>query len=310
MSWIKQVSLHGLRAYLTKDDILVGRSAVATGGVGKPGIMIPGSSDYVAVFDDFLTTEFTDTGTARPHAGGVYFAPIVTDTGNVFIHRTGLGVAAGAAGGVGGVIRMGPIAQGTQTPAGTNTSLVSRSAAWKGNQGPGAFPGYLRFGCRVKCPGNADSVWNAGSIFAGFADTGVLGAGTFPIYDTGASDTGGIAAVADAVGFLFGENSTHVGIRGVSALNGATGRKTVTLTTTEPVVNKWQTWELEFTRGISDTGGTVRFYIDGEIKGKIESPIRTLFPLVPYVGIMASDTGAPILDVDWIAACGMRDTGD
>lgn len=303
MSWVKQVSLHGLRAFLTKNDILVGRSGVGSGGVGKPGILIPGSSDNVAVFDDFLVSDLSDTGTAQPHQGGVYFAPIVTDTGNPIKLLTGMA----GAGGINGVIRLGPVAQGTQTASGTNTSLVGRTAAWKGDMGPGSASGRLRFGVRLKCPGNG-TVWNASSIFAGFADTGALGAGAFPIYDTGSSDTGGIAEVADAVGFLYSEHG-DTGIRGVSARGGAAGRQQVTLTTTAPTPNVYQTWELVLERNTGDTGGTVTFFIDGVVKGRIESPITTSEPLTPYIGIMASDTGAASLDVDWIAASALRDTG-
>src|SRR3990167_2573793 len=306
MSWIKQVSLHGLRAYLTKDDILVGRSAVATGGVGKPGIMIPGSSDYVAVFDDFLARPnvgINDTGVGVVgrvnHHEGTFFRWIGTDTGNdTKLLDTG---------GANGVLRIGAVNDGTQTPAGTNTSLVGYTTAWKGNMGKGAYPSSLRFGARVKCLGNG-TVWNVGSLFVGFADSGALGAGTMPIYDTGASDTGGIAAVSNAFGFLFSE-AGDTGFRGVSARGGATGRQNVSLTQIEPTVNTWHVLEMELTRDLSDTGGTVKFYIDGVMKGRIESPVTTSEPLVPGVWVMSSDTGAPIIDVDWIAVSGTRDTG-
>lgn len=304
MSVTKQVSLHGNRAFLSTEDDLVAKTHVS-GGVNKPNIVLPGSHDVVAIFDDFHsslvgdTGNIGDTGNVGAHLGGLYLRPVFTDTGNEIKLRQATN----------GVIRLGPVSQGTQTPAGTNTSLVGRTHAWKGNMGPGGSPGRLRFGVRLKCPGNG-TVWNAGSIFAGFADTGVTGAGTFPIYDTGASDTGGIAAVADAVGFLFGENAAVEGIRGVSARGGATGRQTVTLDTGPPTPNVYQVWELELHRSASDTGGTVTFYINGVPKGSITSPLRTSFPLVPYIGIMASDTGAPALDVDWFAASGTRDTGE
>jgi len=51
MTVTKQVSLHGKRAFLTKEDILVARNAVAAGGDDKPTIVLPGSPDTVAVFD-------------------------------------------------------------------------------------------------------------------------------------------------------------------------------------------------------------------------------------------------------------------
>jgi hypothetical protein len=304
MTVTKQVSLHGKRAFLSKEDILVGRGGIAAGGDDKPTIVLPGAPDTVAVFDDFHaslvgdTGNIGDTGNVSAHQGGLYLLAVGTDTGNEIKLQNSTN----------GVIRLGPVTDGTQTPAGTNTSLVGRTHAWKANMGPGGHSGRLRFAARLKCPGNG-TVWNAGSIFAGFADTGVLGAGTFPIYDTGASDTGGIAAVADAVGFLYGENA-DTGIRGVSARGGATGRQSVTLTTTAPTVNKYQVWELELHRSSSDTGGTATFWIDGVPQGTITSPITTAEPVVPYIGIMASDTGAPALDVDWFAVSAPRDTGE
>ena len=38
MTVTKQVSLHGKRAFLTKEDILVGRGGIAAGGDDKPTI--------------------------------------------------------------------------------------------------------------------------------------------------------------------------------------------------------------------------------------------------------------------------------
>lgn len=307
MSVSKQVSLHGKRAFISKDDQIVGRNGFVAGGDDKPAIVYP-SPDTVAVFDDFhgrLLFGINDTGTGvvgnLHHYRGPHFRWIGTDTGNdVKLRDTGA---------VNGVVRIGAVNDGTQTAAGTNTSLVGYTTAWKANMGPGGQSGRLRIGARLKCLGNG-TVWNAGSIFVGFSDSGALGAGTFPIYDTGASDTGGIAAVSNAVGFLYGENAASGAIRGVSARGGAAGRQAVTLNTTTPVVNKYQVWELEIHRGISDTGGTATFYIDGVPKGTISSPLATNEPLVPGIWVMASDTGAPIVDVDWINVSGPRDTGE
>ena len=299
--------IHRRAVGISADNELMAPDGFVVGGDGQPAIVSSGPNT-VAVFDDFTESPVlqgvNDTGVGTVgtvnHHRGLYFRWIGTDTGNdVKLQDTG---------GVNGIIRIGPVNDGTQTPAGTNTSLVGRAANWKANMGPGPNSGRLRFGARLTCPGNADSVWNVGSVFAGFADTGALGAGTMPIYDTGASDTGGIAAVSNAVGFLFGENAP-VGIRGVSAKGGAAGRQTVTLLSSEPVVNKFYNWELELTRGQSDTGGKVNFYIDGVIKGSINSPVTTNEPLVPGIWVMASDTGAPSIDVDWIAVSGPRDTG-
>lgn len=43
MSITKQVSLHGKRAYVSPDDMLVGKGALATGGDGTPVIVSPGA---------------------------------------------------------------------------------------------------------------------------------------------------------------------------------------------------------------------------------------------------------------------------
>src|SRR3990167_7937213 len=50
----KQVPLHGRRAYISPYNDLVSRGAVATGGEDKPTMIMPGSHDMVAIWDDFL----------------------------------------------------------------------------------------------------------------------------------------------------------------------------------------------------------------------------------------------------------------
>jgi len=91
------------------------------------------------------------------------------------------------------------------------------------------------------------------------------------------------------------------------------GNRSIVLRTDEDrftvTSNVWDELALVLQRGINDTGGKVDFYIDGVIKGSINSPVATSEPLVPGIWVMASDTGAPIVDVDWIAVSGPRDTG-
>src|SRR3990167_8309619 len=80
MTMTKQVSLHGKRACLTKDDILVGRGGIAAGGDDKPTIVLPGAPDTVAVFEDFLT-DMSGTAALDTGAAGQFFLARCTDTG-------------------------------------------------------------------------------------------------------------------------------------------------------------------------------------------------------------------------------------
>ena len=114
--------IHRRMLGISKDDQVIAPYGFAAGGDGKPAVVFPGP-DTVAVFDDFNTRQLfgiNDTGTGvvgnLDHHKGLYFRWIATDTGNdVKLLDTG---------GVNGVLRIGPVNDGTQTPAGTNTSLV------------------------------------------------------------------------------------------------------------------------------------------------------------------------------------------
>lgn len=317
MGITKQVSLHGIRAFLSKDDELVGRGAIATGGVNKPSVVLPGSPDVVAIFDDLVgrgVDGIGDTGFAAAHHSTPFFAARVADTGaNVAIQTTTTN----------GVIRL--HGDHTATTATASFAMLVGQHTWKANMGPGALSGRLRMGARIKCSTTADAgkganSWSAAGIWVGFADTGVLGAGNFPFYDTGdgqPTDTGQLhqgTIASNAAGFYYGENC-DTGIRGITISSGTTagsndsGEAEVLLTSTNPAANKWQVWEVELSRGLSDTGGTATFYIDGVAKGSLSLVPQSDMPLVPCVGMFAADTGAPLVEVDWINVSAPRDTG-
>jgi hypothetical protein len=123
---VKQQDLDsaGRRAYLTKDDVLISDGAVGTGGEDKTTIIIPGSRDVVALWDDFLTDTIPDEYIAREG-----------DTGNSLdVHSI-----------TNGVIRAVISATAVLTPSG-GAGLVQNVRNWKPNQGR------LRFAARVKIP--------------------------------------------------------------------------------------------------------------------------------------------------------------
>src|SRR3990167_7716571 len=124
----KQVSLHGKRVYLTPEDILVARNAMATGGDDKPSVVVPGSHDTVALFDDFLGDLVADE-----------WAYVEADTGYSGVIQTGTG----------GVFRI----TGSETNGVAPTDVAALTAGlvknWKANQG-GPKNGRLRMSARVK----------------------------------------------------------------------------------------------------------------------------------------------------------------
>src|SRR3990167_11077904 len=109
-------ALHRRAVGLTPDDQVIAPSGLVAGGDGRPVIVFP-APDTVAVFDDFLARPnvgINDTGVGVVgrvnHHAGRYFRWIGTDTGNdTKLLDTG---------GVNGVLRIGPVNDRTQTPAG------------------------------------------------------------------------------------------------------------------------------------------------------------------------------------------------
>lgn len=286
MSVTKQVSLHGKRAYITKDDQLAGRNGFVAGGDDKPAIVFP-SPDTVAIFDDFFTSIGADlvgdTGIA-----GQYFITRKGDTGT-----TGL-ITAGA----NGLFRFTP-SQTAATPgvAGTTFGFVGPQLSWKPNQGPGAYSGRLRFGARIK-----KSVFTGGEhgVFVGFTDTV---SAEMPVYDTGGSADGVAATNAFGIGWNLATDTGWVGF----AVDGDVLQQ-VQLTTVAPTANTYVTLEAELSRSVGDTGGTVTFYIDGVPKGSIDNPCNVTTALTPCV--YGYDTGgASLLDIDWVNVSAPRDTG-
>lgn len=287
MSVTKQVSLHGKRAFITPDDQLASKNGFVGGGDGKPAIVLPGSPDTTAIFDDFYASVgadlLGDTGIA-----GQYFITRKGDTGT-----TGLITA-----GTNGVFRFTP-SQTAATPgvAATTFGMVGPQLSWKANQGPGAFSGRLRIGARVK-----KSIYTGGEhgIFVGFTDTV---SAEMPVYDTGGSADGAAATNAFGIGWNLGGNAGWTGYAvDTDVLQSAV------LTTAAPTANAYVTLEAELHRGTSDTGGTVTFYIDGVAKGSIDNPCNVTTALTPC--IYGYDTGgASLVDIDWVNVAAPRDTG-
>ncbi len=323
MSLTKQIGLHGGRVFLTDDDILVAKSGLAVGGDGTPSVVY-GGPDTVAIFEDFLSSTsntYSDTGFTAGHDAGTFFRVTTADTGRGSALQQNF---------AGGVLRLNHQNTGVVTTAALSViAVVGHTAAWKANMGSGAHAGRLRFGCRIKVDPqggsrqNSGESWNSSGIFLGFTDTGILATVEMPYSDTGiaasteATDTGRLHAGTEAyncVGFYYGERS-DTGWRGISASSGSTaiandsGDQEVLLDATNPTANRWYTLEVEIKRGPGDTGGTATFWIDGQSKGTIVSPISTSVPLTPVIALIVSDTGQAALDIDWIAVSGPRDTG-
>lgn len=282
MSITKQVSLHGKRAFVSKEDLLVGRSGLASGGDDTPSVVIPGSARYTAVFEDFLG----DTGAVTP-AG---WKNIETDTG--------AGSASGLMLGTNGVFRLYKTAGvGTAGP-GEGQALVGE-LQWKANQGKGANSGDLRLAARVKLESVSRTAKRI-HFFAGFSDTV---AREHPIFDTGA---GVQSNATDAVGFMFSPGG-DTGWSAV-AVDGDTDRTAVALDT-GVAANVYDELELHLHRGEGDTGGTASFYINGVSVGQIDNPVNASTALAPYFSMWQQDTGGEYADIDFVAVSAPRDTG-
>lgn len=282
MSITKQVSLHGRRAYISPEDILAGKGAVASGGDGQPAIVIPGASKYTAQFEDFLG----DTGVVLP-AG---WKAVEGDTG--------AGSASGIQLGTGGVYRLYKTA-GVATAGPTEGQALAGELQWKVDQGEGANAGDLRFSARVKL----ESVSRTSKrihVFAGLTDQ--VGY-EHPIYDTGA---GVISNASNAVGFMFSPGG-DTGWSAV-AVDGDTDATPVALTSSI-TANTYDELEVHIHRNPGDTGSTATFYVNGIAQGSIDNPVNVSTALAPYVSAWQQDTGGEYADVDYVAVSALRDTG-
>lgn len=266
----RQVSLHGKRLYIDNDDHVVSGKAFAAGGVNKPLIVMPGSPDVVAVWEDFLDT------------GGDL--AVFSDTGSA---------AHGQVAGTNGVHRITPAASSVADPS----VVVGRQLAWKPNQGPGEFSGHLRMVARVK---RSAITGGMAGMFVGFTD---VVAAEVPIHDTGAASP--IATATDAVGIMF---NTDGDTGWVGASVDAGGSVQTTPLDTGLAAGLWDVLEVEIRRGGADTGGQAIFKINGAVSGYIDNPVNISTALTPIVAIY--DTGgAGTVDIDYINVSAPRDTG-
>ncbi len=323
MTGIIQKSLWGVKAFIDPDNYLFGRNALATGGRDKPMVVVPGSNETVALFEDFLSKSVSgkgDTGKSVPYDDSPYFQALAADTGrNIKLQQNmSNGVIQLNAATIGGA---------ATTVAASVAAVFGHNASWKANMGKGT-DGRLRMGARFKVPGinnesggKHEGSWNVNGLFIGFTDTGILATVEMPYFDTGeateATDTGSLhtgTVASDMVGFYYGERS-DTGWRGIASTSGGAGTddsgdQQVLLTSTNPTANTYVVAEVEITHSSSDTGGTATFYLDGQPVGKIKSPVANNKPLVPVVAAIFTDTGAAAVDLDWISVSGFRDTGE
>jgi hypothetical protein len=269
----KQVSKHGNRLYISPNDMTVSRNAFGAGGEGKPRIVLPGSPDTVAIFDDFLG----DTGLMD-------WTSVTGDTG-----VAGAGSVAKVTG-AGGVLRITTSADAVLTPVAAIGITTGLQKQWKGNQGN------LRMSARVKIGTLAGS-----ELFVGFSDSG---GAEMPAYDTGG---GIITNMANGVGFVYGGNSGTTTWRGIAARGVLTdsGDQSVTLTSS-PTANVYDVIEVALA---SDSGEHAKFYVNGKLEGTISQPIDAAVALVPVIMAFASDAAALPFDIDYVNVSANRDTG-
>ncbi len=302
MTGIIQKSLHGIKAFVGPNNILFGRNAIATGGREKPMVVLPGSADTVAIWDDFIG----DTGiSTRTNTGNwrVLDGDTGTDTGsNVFVTP-----------GVGGVLRI----QVGDTPKDRAIMGITGGLMWKGNQGSGPTDNKnpLRFGCRLKIGDfggdtGTHEIHDTGghnvNVWVGFTDTI---AGEVPVIDTGGAV---ISNANNAVGVAFSSSRVTRGAGDTGwvayAVNG-TATLTPLVLNASPVANVYDTIEIELHHGYSDTGGTATFYINGSSAGSIAAPLAMNVALAPQILMWGDTGGGTTVEVDWINVSAPRDTG-
>jgi hypothetical protein len=282
--------LHRRVLGLSKDDQVIAYKGFVSGGEGKP-VIVHSSPDTVAVFDDFIG----DTGRAIRGNTDPNWRVVDGDTGT----DTGSNVV--VAPGTSGILR---ISLG-DTPKADARMGITQNLAWKGNQGsiPTDTKNGLRMGARLKAHWTNDTGNNSINVWMGFTDT--LDATEIPVIDTGGAI---VSPATNAVGIGFaskgGGDTGWVGY----AVNGNTDRTPVVLDT-GVTMGIYDTLEVEVHHGISDTGGTATFYVNGVAAGSIASPIAMSTALTPTVLVWGDTGGAQYVDVDWINVSAPRDTG-
>lgn len=285
----KQVPLHGRRAYISPLNDLVSRGTIATGGEDKSTIVLPGSHDMVAIWDDFLGDLVGDEW-AYVEGDSGFSGALVTGTGGVFR-------------------LLGSETQTANSPAENLALTQGLFKNWKADMGAGSMKNdrRLRMSARIKF----DSVSRAAEggrthVFAGLADTG---GAEMPVWDTGA---GVLSAAADLMGFMFSPGGdTGWSLVSAKSVAGDSGDQLVVAGASHgPSANTYSNLAMEYRSGLSDTGGRVLFWIDGKLVGSISSPVASTVALTPWIGCFAQDTGhAPTLDIDYVNIAGTRDTG-
>lgn len=276
-NFTKQVSLHGQRAYLSQDDILVGKAAIGAGGersVGRQGgsVILPGSPRFVAEWDDFLGDLIDDRWNA---AEG--------DTGHNAVAVQAM---------TNGVLRLHMSSTAAKTPASYNLVNTGLFPQWKPNQGS------LRIAARLKV---GETTLTGANVFIGFSDTG---AAQMPIYDTGGGAGLPLSPASNAVGWLLsrGAASPSTVWRGV-AVNADVDATPIS--GDAPTVNTYDVLEIEF----QDSGNVAVFYQNGVPKGSISSPVLSTRAMVPVLAAFSSEATGNVVDLDWINVSALRDTG-
>lgn len=309
MSVKKQVSIHGTRAFITKDDQFVSKNGFVAGGADKPAVVLPGNPNTVAIFDDFIGGDTGHNAALRANTNG-YWRVADGDTGN------DTGTDAKIVSGTNGIMRFTISSTNSHTGPATGNAFgvaMASNLAWKGNQGsvPTETKNGLRFACRLKASGYTDTGRQL-NIFAGFTDAFAFEAA--PVYDTG----GAVQATAtDAVGFWY-SGGADTGWSALSVNAGGTPQS-VALDATRQAIrapggtdnsNVYDTLEMEIHHGPGDQNGVATFYVNGLPKGAIEAPIAMNVALAPIIHVSGSDTGGGmVVDVDWVNVSAPRDTG-
>lgn len=279
MSWLK--GLHRRLVGITNRDELIARTGFVSGGEDKPAIVLPGSHDSVALFDDFLGDLVADE-----------WAYVEGDTGYSGVVSTATN----------GIFRILSSNTGALAPTSVGALTAGLFKNWKANMG-GPKNGRLRLSARVKLE-NITRTADRIHAFVGFSDSG---GAEMPAFDTGA---GIISNAADLVGFLFAPGGdTGWSLISAKSTAGDSGDQLVVSGVT-PVANTYTTLEVEVRTGNSDTGGRAHFWIDGIKRGTIDSPVNTATALTPFIGMWVQDTGDQYMDIDYIAVSAPRDTGE
>lgn len=282
MTWSKLVSIHGRRLFIDRDDQIVGRAHVGGKHDGPGVILDPGGADIVAKSHDFVDG---DTGD-HVYASG--------DTGQ----------SSSKIANTNGVWRLFNSPSATSTLASGGAEEIHGPALeWKADQGPGE-DGRLHLGARVKITNSVSRTTNRLHAFIGFKDVASI---EHPAYDTGA---GIISASADYVGFVYspGGDTGWSGVAGKSTA-GDSGDQ-VTALDTGVEANTYDFLEVIVSRSVGDTGGVAHFFVNGQPKGSITSPVASSTALTWCVSAFQQDTGSQALDIDLVNVSALRDTGE